>query len=289
MAVEFMKQFFRTAESIEAFAAAFSKASAKGSTKPQISLDDTLHCIAVASDYENWPTMKRLMKSKKPTGNRMGNPAVQMAEPNEYFELNLTSHFHTNGDVPHNLVVISEKDNDPDLANYKMAVGEAIAAGHHVIILGHSEKDLEIFGVDVLHSAGIMEATDAIRAINNSKWGKKRVLAPFLFLPKNDAGEFDITPTKALRMIVEQLAMVSGRPISTVLVIPDIDNLIAIDDAANKNWPGGIGQDLPSFLLACRRMSMSFLGGAKYNCHSSLLNAFQAHSLCVYKGTRKLS
>lgn len=288
-AIEFMKQIFDTTKSIEAFAAAFSRASAKGSMKPQISLDDTLHCIAVASDYENWATMKSRMASKNAIGTPNAKSEIQMAEPNEYFELNLKHHFHANGGVPHNLVVLSEKSNDTGLPNYKIAVNEAIAAGHHVIILGHSEKDLEIFGVDVMHSAGIMEATDTIRAINKSKSGKKRLLAPFLFLPKNEAGEFDVTPSKALRMIVTQLAMVTGRPISTLIVIPDIDNLIAMDDVANNHWPGGIGQELPSFLLACRRMSMSFLGGATYQVHKALLNAIQAHSLCVHKRTKNPS
>jgi len=278
-----MKQCFETIASIQSFAAAFSRASAKNSTKPKIALNDTLHCFAVASGYKNWATMKSIVESSAETVHKVAQAGIPESKPNEYFELNLKHHFNTYGDVPHNLIVFSPKGETPDLNSYKLAVDEAIAGGHHVIILGHSEIDLEIFGVDVMNPLGLMLATEAIRNINKNGTDRTRIVAPISFSPRKEMGQFDMTPGVAIRSIVRELGLYPGNQSSTVIVIPDLDKLIALDKGININGKINLKDEMASFLLTCRKMSMSVVGAVPYTTNKRLLHVAQAHALCVYK------
>lgn len=49
---------FRSVAEAQAFASAFSKATAGTEGTQRLSLNSTLHCLAVASKFKNWPTMK---------------------------------------------------------------------------------------------------------------------------------------------------------------------------------------------------------------------------------------
>lgn len=61
---------FRSVAQAQAFASAFSKSTAKDNGKPKLTLNESLHSLAVASDFKNWPTMKAHLESVQSAGEK---------------------------------------------------------------------------------------------------------------------------------------------------------------------------------------------------------------------------
>lgn len=68
---------FRSVAEAQAFASAFSKATADTEGTQRLSLNSTLHCLAVASKFKNWPTMKTHLEKQ---GEKHSSPAKKFLE-----------------------------------------------------------------------------------------------------------------------------------------------------------------------------------------------------------------
>lgn len=134
---------FRSVAEAQAFASAFSKATSGSDHSPRLSLNSTLHCLAVASKFKNWPTMKSyLEKQAEPEG----LPARKFADLPQPGVMEMAALFREGDESRHYMYSSDLQVNR--LRALHASVQCAKRAGLDVIVVANDMNTLKILDLD---------------------------------------------------------------------------------------------------------------------------------------------
>ena len=143
---------FRSVAEAQAFASAFSKATASAEGSPRLSLNSTLHCLAVASKFKNWPAMKSHLE-KQPEA--FASPAKNFVELPPIGVMEVATLFRK-GNEPRHYIYSSDSQRNRIQA-LAAAAQSAKSAGMDLITIAHDAATLE--AVDLDHSPLLLKTS----------------------------------------------------------------------------------------------------------------------------------